>query len=123
MVVPIECGASRSPEVTSMVLMVEKWSDRAKLTENLEKYYKWPSSRYLQPPTRENPEAGENMLRRKPTKIEVKAEDKEELEEARRRAASAASASSSTAASSLLHQLDRPSLDPSSKSHRIGLSS
>ncbi|KAL0358363.1 UNVERIFIED_CONTAM: Triphosphate tunnel metalloenzyme 3, partial [Sesamum angustifolium] len=37
-------------------------------------------------------ERGE-MLRRKPTKIEVKVEDKEELEEARKRAAAAASSS------------------------------
>ncbi|KAL7097104.1 hypothetical protein ABFS83_10G117000 [Erythranthe nasuta] len=61
------------------------------------------------------------MLRRKPTKIQVKVEDKEELEEARKRAAAAA-ASSSTATSSLLQHFDRSSLDPSSKSHRIGLS-
>lgn len=62
------------------------------------------------------------MLRRKPTKIEVKVEDKEELEEARKRAAAAAaSTSSATAASSLLHHFDRSAPDPTSKSHRIGL--
>ncbi|KZV14561.1 hypothetical protein F511_42584 [Dorcoceras hygrometricum] len=65
------------------------------------------------------------MLRRKPTKIEVKVEDKEELEEARKRAAASAAPSSSaatTASSSLLYHFDRSSLDPTSKSHRIGLS-
>ncbi|KAK4420137.1 hypothetical protein Salat_2426600 [Sesamum alatum] len=68
-------------------------------------------------------ERGE-MLRRKPTKIEVKVEDKEELEEARKRAAAAASSSAAApSASSLLHHFDRSSHDPSSKSHRIGLSS
>ncbi|OWM65957.1 hypothetical protein CDL15_Pgr015382 [Punica granatum] len=75
----------------------------------------------------------EKMLRRKPSKIEVAIEDKEELEEARKRAPSAAatstsssSSSSSSAASSLLQQLDRSSAagaNPASKSHRIGLSS
>ncbi|KAL6124991.1 hypothetical protein ACLB2K_077499 [Fragaria x ananassa] len=68
------------------------------------------------------------MLRRKPTKIELKIEDKEELEEARQRAAAAAAAStttaaadaaaSTTAASTVLSHLDR-SKDPSSKTHRI----
>ncbi|KAK7388585.1 hypothetical protein VNO78_23406 [Psophocarpus tetragonolobus] len=61
------------------------------------------------------------MLRRKPTKIEAKVEDKEELEEARRNASAATTASAGTA--SLLRQLDRGSEDPSSKAHRIGLSS
>ncbi|KAH0970241.1 hypothetical protein GBA52_022397 [Prunus armeniaca] len=61
------------------------------------------------------------MLRRKPTKIQLKIEDKEELEEARKRSA-AASASATTAATALLHHLDRPK-DPSSKTHRIGLPS
>lgn len=53
------------------------------------------------------------MLRRKPTKIELKIEDKEELEEARQRAAA-----STTAASAVLSHLDSPK-DPSSKTHRI----
>lgn len=72
------------------------------------------------------------MLRRKPSKIEVKIEDKEELEEARKRAALiAASSSTSTAAgtggaatagvSSLLQHFDRSTVDPSSKNNRIGL--
>lgn len=61
------------------------------------------------------------MLRRKPTKIEVKIEDKEELEEARRRNASAAN-TTTTGAASLLRQFDRAE-DPSSKANRIGLSS
>ncbi|XAR66838.1 hypothetical protein NMG60_11013187 [Bertholletia excelsa] len=68
------------------------------------------------------------MLRRKPSKIEVKVEDKEELEEARKRAAAAAAAASTatsaaTGAAALLHHFDRSSKDPSSKSQRIGLSS
>jgi len=67
------------------------------------------------------------MLRRKPTKIEVKIEDKEELEEARRRNASVATATTTTTATagtaSLLRQLDRGGEDPASKAHRIGLSS
>jgi hypothetical protein len=64
------------------------------------------------------------MLRRKPTKIEVKIEDKEELEEARRRnnAAAAANTTTTTGAASLLRQFDRAE-DPSSKANRIGLSS
>ncbi|KAL2587848.1 hypothetical protein AAZX31_13G147500 [Glycine max] len=62
------------------------------------------------------------MLRRKPTKIEAKIEDKEELEEARRRNASATTtAPAGTAA--LLRQLDRGGEDPSFQAHRIGLSS
>ena len=61
------------------------------------------------------------MLRRKPSKIEVKLEDKEELEEARKRSAAAAATAATTTAS-LLQHFDRSSKDPSSKSHRIGLS-
>ncbi|KAK7305728.1 hypothetical protein VNO77_43638 [Canavalia gladiata] len=61
------------------------------------------------------------MLRRKPTKIEVKIEDKEELEEARRRNVSA-NANATAGAAALLRQFDRAE-DPSSKAHRIGLSS
>ncbi|POO01330.1 Anaphase-promoting complex, subunit CDC [Trema orientale] len=63
------------------------------------------------------------MLRRKPTKIEVKIEDKDELEASRKRAAdsSAAAGTAATATSSLLQQLDRATKDASSKSHRIGL--
>ncbi|KAK3007657.1 hypothetical protein RJ639_013891 [Escallonia herrerae] len=67
------------------------------------------------------------MLRRNPSKIEVKLEDKEELEDSRKRAA----ASSSAAATSLLHHFDRTSTattttgaaNAPSKSHRIGLHS
>ncbi|WOH06019.1 hypothetical protein DCAR_0625442 [Daucus carota subsp. sativus] len=62
------------------------------------------------------------MLSRKPSKIQVKLEDKEEIEEARKRAAAAA-ATTTTGASSLLHHFDRSSKDPSSKNSRIGLSS
>lgn len=68
------------------------------------------------------------MLRRKPTKIEVKIEDKEELEEARRRnTANAATnttttTTTTTGAASLLRQFDRAE-DSSSKANRIGLSS
>ncbi|KAL3535929.1 hypothetical protein ACH5RR_004390 [Cinchona calisaya] len=74
------------------------------------------------------------MLRRKASKIEVKLDDKEELEDSRKRAVAAAAASSTsasasasattttTAASSLLQHFDRSSHNPSSKSHRIGLS-
>jgi len=65
------------------------------------------------------------MLRRKPTKIEVKIEDKEELEEARRRNtvnAAANTATTTTGAASLLRQFDRAE-DSSSKANRIGLSS
>ncbi|KAM3221081.1 hypothetical protein P3L10_020349 [Capsicum annuum] len=73
------------------------------------------------------------MLRRKPSKIEVKIEDKEELEEARKRAAliAAAASSSSSAPStttvttgdtSLLQHFDRSTaVDPSTKNTRIGL--
>nr|KYP57339.1 hypothetical protein KK1_003599 [Cajanus cajan] len=63
------------------------------------------------------------MLRRKPTKIQVKIEDKEELEEARRRhAAATATPNAAPGTAALLRQLDRVE-DPSSKAHRIGLSS
>ena len=58
------------------------------------------------------------MLRRKPTKIELKIEDKEELEEARQRAAASTTAASTTAASTVLSHLDR-SKDPSSKTQLI----
>lgn len=66
-----------------------------------------------------------NMLRRKPSKIEVKIEDKDELEEARKRSAAAAAAAPSAApgASSILQQLDRSSSNLPSKAHRVGLSS
>nr|DAD45067.1 TPA_asm: hypothetical protein HUJ06_003297 [Nelumbo nucifera] len=60
------------------------------------------------------------MLRRKPSKIEVKVEDKEELEEARKRAT--AGPAPPTGAASILHHLNR-NKDPSTKSQRIGLSS
>ncbi|KAF5934707.1 hypothetical protein HYC85_025836 [Camellia sinensis] len=60
------------------------------------------------------------MLRRKPSKIEVKVEDKEEIEEARKRsAATAAATTTTTGAASLLQHFK----DPSSKSNRIGVSS
>jgi hypothetical protein len=58
------------------------------------------------------------MLRRKPTKIELKIEDKEELEQARHRAT--ATTTTTTASTAVLNHLDR-SKDPSSKTHRIGL--
>ncbi|KAM3363917.1 hypothetical protein P3S68_018771 [Capsicum galapagoense] len=75
------------------------------------------------------------MLRRKPSKIEVKIEDKEELEEARKHAAliaaAAATSSSSspstgasatTGATSLLQHFDRSTaVDPFTKNARIGL--
>ncbi|KAM2722757.1 hypothetical protein EV1_025811 [Malus domestica] len=61
------------------------------------------------------------MLRRKPTKIELKIEDKDELEEARKlRAAASSTTTTTTAATTLLHHLDRAK-DTSSKTHRIGL--
>ncbi|KAG6662574.1 hypothetical protein CIPAW_03G252300 [Carya illinoinensis] len=66
------------------------------------------------------------MLRRKPSKIQLQIEDKEELDEARKHTAAAAATTSTTAAATgaatLLHQLDRHSKDPSVP-HRIGLSS
>jgi hypothetical protein len=65
------------------------------------------------------------MLRRKPTKIQVKIEDKEELEESRKPTITTTTTSSSTTAtstSSLLHLLDHSKPNPSSKSNRIGLS-
>ncbi|KAM3253182.1 hypothetical protein P3L10_007252 [Capsicum annuum] len=77
------------------------------------------------------------MLRRKPSKIEVKIEDKEELEEARKHAAliaaaaatssspspsTGASATATTGATSLLQHFDRSTaVDPSTKNTRIGL--
>ncbi|RXH74362.1 hypothetical protein DVH24_029083 [Malus domestica] len=60
------------------------------------------------------------MLRRKPTKIELKIEDKDELEKARKQRAAATSITTTTAATTLLHHVDRAK-DPSSKTHRIGL--
>ncbi|KAK6942199.1 Anaphase-promoting complex, subunit CDC26 [Dillenia turbinata] len=68
------------------------------------------------------------MLRRKPSKIEVKIEDKEELEDSRKRSATASATSSSSSASpatgtaALLQHFDR-NKDSYSKSQRIGLSS
>ncbi|OVA19190.1 Anaphase-promoting complex [Macleaya cordata] len=66
------------------------------------------------------------MLRRKPSKIEVKIEDKEELEEARKRSIASSAATTTTTtttrAAALIHQLDR-NKDPSNKPQRIGLSS
>lgn len=58
------------------------------------------------------------MLRRKPTRLELKAEDKEEYDEAKRRAAAAARAASSAgpAASALLDHHPKTSIN-----HRIGL--
>ncbi|KAL5065211.1 hypothetical protein RYX36_026948 [Vicia faba] len=64
------------------------------------------------------------MLRRKPSKIEVKIEDKEELEETRRRnttiTAANTTTTTTTGAATLLRQFDRAE-DPSSKANRIGL--
>ena len=61
---------------------------------------------------------GVRMLRRKPTKLELKAEDKEEYDEAKRRAAAAARAASTAgpAASALLDHHPKPSVN-----QRIGL--
>ncbi|CAN1725405.1 hypothetical protein LINPERHAP1_LOCUS64 [Linum perenne] len=65
------------------------------------------------------------MLRRKPTKIEVTIDDKDELEEARRPSsvavASASTTATTSAASSLANLLDRT--QPTSKSQRISLTS
>ncbi|KAI3701518.1 hypothetical protein L6452_26661 [Arctium lappa] len=61
------------------------------------------------------------MLRRKPTKIEVNIEDKEELEQSRKRA-TATTTTTTTGATSLLHHFNNSSAT-NSKSHRIGLSS
>ncbi|CAI0388959.1 unnamed protein product [Linum tenue] len=64
------------------------------------------------------------MLRRKPTKIDVSIEDKEEIEQARKTAADAAAIPS--AGDALVRLLDRTqSNNPAapSKSQRIGLSS
>jgi hypothetical protein len=70
------------------------------------------------------------MLRRKPTKIQVQIEDKDELEEARKHTATttttttnaATTTTTTAAAAALLHKLDRRPKDPSI-SHRLGLSS
>ena len=67
------------------------------------------------------------MLRRKPSKIEVKIEDKDELEQARKHATATNTTSASaatTTTTALLHHLDRHNnKDPSSVQNRIGLSS
>ena len=61
------------------------------------------------------------MLRRKPHKVDVKVEDKEELEEARKRATPKPSpTNTNTTASIALQHLDQ-SKDTSSKAQRIGL--
>lgn len=65
------------------------------------------------------------MLRRKPSKIEVRIEDKEELEEARKRAAGVDSTATTgpSSSTSLLQHFDRETnKDQSSKSQRIGIS-
>ncbi|KAL8240890.1 hypothetical protein R6Q59_014245 [Mikania micrantha] len=61
------------------------------------------------------------MLRRKPTKIEIKIQDKEELEEARNRTA----AVNPTGATALLHHFNTSSASASAstKAQRIGLQS
>ena len=67
------------------------------------------------------------MLRRKPSKIEVNIEDKDELEEARKHTTTTNTntntTSSTTATAALIHHLDRHNKDPSSITTRIGLSS
>lgn len=66
------------------------------------------------------------MRRRKPSKIEVCLDDKEELEEARRSKRSVPSTITSPATvSTLLHQLDPPKGEPPTSSihRRIGLPS
>ena len=65
------------------------------------------------------------MLRRKPSKIEVKIEDKDELEQARKHAtATNTTSASATTTTALIHHLDRHNnKDPSSVQNRIGLSS
>lgn len=62
------------------------------------------------------------MLRRKPSKIEVKLEDKQELEDSRKPSPPPPSTANATSSSSLLHLLDRSHPNPSSKLQRIGLS-
>ncbi|CAK9326538.1 unnamed protein product [Citrullus colocynthis] len=62
------------------------------------------------------------MLRRQPSKIEVKIEDKEELEQARKRAATTTATDATTAAASLLHNINR-NKDQTSKAQRLGISS
>lgn len=68
---------------------------------------------------------GSEMLSRKASLIQLKLEDKDELEEARKRAAasSATGASTATGVNTLLHHFDQASKDSSFKSSRIGLSS
>ena len=61
------------------------------------------------------------MLRRKPTKIQLKIEDREELEQSRK--SEQPNATATATASSLLHLIDPKRQNPSSKSYRIGLSS
>lgn len=63
------------------------------------------------------------MLRRKPTKIQLKIEDRDELEQSRKSEQPTATAPSSSSSSSLLHLIDPKRQNPSSKSDRIGLSS
>ncbi|KAI0492338.1 hypothetical protein KFK09_026609 [Dendrobium nobile] len=66
------------------------------------------------------------MLRRKPSVIEVKSDDKEELEEARRlrslstKAHSGPKPTPNPSSSSSLHHFHDP-LDPAAKAQRIGL--
>ncbi|KAK1418454.1 hypothetical protein QVD17_27599 [Tagetes erecta] len=62
----------------------------------------------------------QTMLRRKPSKIEVKIEDKEEIEEARKRTTT--TTTTTTGATSLLHHFNNTS-SSSSKAQRIGLQS
>lgn len=62
------------------------------------------------------------MLSRKASLIQVKVEDKDELEEARKRAAASSAASTGAGVNTLLHHFDQASKDSSSKSSRIGLS-
>lgn len=61
------------------------------------------------------------MLRRKPSKVDVKVEDKEELEEARKRAAPKLPPTNTNTTSSILLQHLDHSKDTSSKAQRIGL--
>lgn len=59
------------------------------------------------------------MLRRKPSRVEVKAEDKEELEEALSRRSSNRHPNPNP--NPLLKYLDPSPLDPAAKAERIGL--
>lgn len=61
------------------------------------------------------------MLRRKPSKIEVKAEDKEEIEETRRNRASTSSPRPDPNTNPLRKFLDPSPLDAAAKAQRIGL--